>query len=150
MTTLDAKVAELLKQVDPEQLLALLGAKAASPTGSPSPHAPKKYVYYFSPTCAEGNAKMKNQLGGKGANLAEMASIGLPVPPGFTLSAELCDIFYSMGGNYPQEVKDQVASNLKKLEVCPTSGVLSQRAQTVSTFSHTLVVFLGRNGQEVR
>lgn len=59
---------------------------------------------------------MKMTLGGKGANLAEMASIGLPVPPGFTISADLCDIFYSMGGTYPQTVRDQVAANLKALE----------------------------------
>ena len=51
----------------------------------------KKYVYFFSKGKSEGNATMKNTLGGKGANLAEMCSIGVPVPPGFTISTEVCD-----------------------------------------------------------
>jgi pyruvate,orthophosphate dikinase len=50
-----------------------------------------KYVYYFGNGQAEGNSRMKDLLGGKGANLAEMTNIGLPVPPGFTISASVCD-----------------------------------------------------------
>ncbi len=61
----------------------------------------KKYVYFFGAGAAEGNMKMKNILGGKGANLAEMAGIGLPVPPGFTISTEVCDLFYKNGKKIP-------------------------------------------------
>ena len=53
----------------------------------------RKYVYFFGAGSAEGNMKMKNLLGGKGANLAEMAGLGLPVPPGFTVSTEVCGLF---------------------------------------------------------
>jgi pyruvate, orthophosphate dikinase len=54
----------------------------------------KQYIYSFAGGAAEGDASMKNLLGGKGANLAEMANIGLPVPPGFTLSTEICTYYY--------------------------------------------------------
>ena len=54
----------------------------------------KKHVYFFRAGRAEGNKDMKNILGGKGANLAEMAGLGLPVPPGFTVSTEVCDLYY--------------------------------------------------------
>ena len=58
----------------------------------------KKHVYFFGKGQSEGNAKMKAFLGGKGANLAEMAKIGVPVPPGFTISTEVCD-YYSKHGH---------------------------------------------------
>lgn len=54
----------------------------------------KKYIYTFGPGKAEGNTKMKDLLGGKGANLAEMANLGIPVPPGFTISTEVCTVYY--------------------------------------------------------
>ncbi|PMP95793.1 MAG: pyruvate, phosphate dikinase, partial [Candidatus Aminicenantes bacterium] len=76
----------------------------------------KKYVYFFGAGKAEGNKDMKDILGGKGANLAEMASIGLPVPPGFTISTEVCSIFFKAGNKIPKEVEQQVMANLKKLE----------------------------------
>src|SRR3989344_2906585 len=72
----------------------------------------KKYVYSFK----EGNKDMKNLLGGKGANLAEMTSIGLPVPPGFTISAEVCELYYKNNKMYLQEVLSQVDKKLKELE----------------------------------
>ncbi len=75
-----------------------------------------KYVYFFGAGKTEGTAEMKNLLGGKGANLAEMTAIGLPVPPGFTLTTELCTEFYKNNRQYPSEVKDQVKENLAKLE----------------------------------
>jgi pyruvate,orthophosphate dikinase len=75
-----------------------------------------KYVYFFGAGKTEGAAEMKNLLGGKGANLAEMTAIGLPVPPGFTLTTELCTEFYKNNRQYPTEVKDQVKENLAKLE----------------------------------
>ena len=66
----------------------------------------KKYVYYFGDGSAEGNAKMKEILGGKGAGLAEMTNIGVPVPPGFTISTEVCTYFYEHGKQYPPELRD--------------------------------------------
>jgi pyruvate,orthophosphate dikinase len=75
-----------------------------------------KYVYYFGDGHAEGNAKMKDVLGGKGAGLAEMTNIGVPVPPGFTISTAVCTYFYDHGKTYPPELRDQVASNLATVE----------------------------------
>ncbi|MCK4994351.1 MAG: pyruvate, phosphate dikinase [Candidatus Omnitrophica bacterium] len=76
----------------------------------------KKYVYFFGKGQSEGNTKMKALLGGKGANLAEMAKIGVPVPPGFTISTEVCDYFYKNGKKYPKELQKQIDDNIKKLE----------------------------------
>ena len=78
--------------------------------------AGQKYVYFFGEGRAEGNAKMKDILGGKGANLAEMTNLGIPVPPGFTISAEVCDYYYKHGKNYPEGLEKEVEDNLKKLE----------------------------------
>ena len=75
-----------------------------------------KYVYFFGDGKAEGNAEMKNLLGGKGANLAEMTSIGLPVPPGFTITTEVCTEFYKNNQNYPAGLTAEVEANLKKVE----------------------------------
>jgi pyruvate,orthophosphate dikinase len=76
----------------------------------------QKYVYYFGDGHAEGNAKMKEILGGKGAGLAEMTNIGVPVPPGFTISTEVCTYFYAHDKTYPGELNDQVAQNLAAVE----------------------------------
>jgi pyruvate,orthophosphate dikinase len=75
-----------------------------------------KYVYYFGEGHAEGNAGMKNILGGKGAGLAEMTNIGVPVPPGFTISTEVCTYFYANDRSYPAELKAAVAENLARVE----------------------------------
>jgi pyruvate,orthophosphate dikinase len=75
-----------------------------------------KYVYYFGDGHAEGNAKMKDVLGGKGAGLAEMTNIGVPVPPGFTISTEVCIYFNQHDKSYPAELKDAVAQNLASVE----------------------------------
>jgi pyruvate, orthophosphate dikinase len=75
-----------------------------------------KWVYSFGGGSAEGRADMKNLLGGKGANLAEMSNLGLPVPPGFTISTEVCTYFYANNKTYPKDLKEQVAAALKKLE----------------------------------
>ena len=76
----------------------------------------KKYVYFFGKGKSEGKAEMKELLGGKGANLAEMASIGVPVPPGFTISTEVCDYYYKHGKKKPAELAKQIDLNIKKLE----------------------------------
>jgi pyruvate,orthophosphate dikinase len=75
-----------------------------------------KYVYFFGGKKAEGKSEMKALLGGKGANLAEMVNIGLPVPAGFTITTELCTYYYANKKKYPKELKDTVASSLKKVE----------------------------------
>ncbi len=75
-----------------------------------------KYVYFFGAGAAEGNMKMKETLGGKGANLAEMAGIGLPVPPGFTVSTEVCALYYKNRQRIPEAVRLEVEKNVKRLE----------------------------------
>jgi pyruvate,orthophosphate dikinase len=75
-----------------------------------------KYVYFFGGGKAEGRADMKNLLGGKGANLAEMTNIGLPVPAGFTLTTEVCTYYYDNGHKYPPELKAEVEAALRKTE----------------------------------
>jgi pyruvate,orthophosphate dikinase len=78
--------------------------------------AAKKYVYYFGPDRADGSADMKNLLGGKGANIAEMCNLGIPVPAGFTISTEACVEYFSSGGKWPKGMADQVKKNLVHLE----------------------------------
>ncbi len=75
-----------------------------------------KYVYFFGEGHAEGNAKMKDILGGKGAGLAEMTNIGVPVPPGFTISTEVCTYFDKHGKTYPPDLKKIVEENLARVE----------------------------------
>ncbi|MCL5287496.1 MAG: pyruvate, phosphate dikinase [Acidobacteria bacterium] len=75
-----------------------------------------KYVYFFGAGKAEGHGEMKHLLGGKGAGLAEMTNIGLPVPAGFTLTTEVCDYFYKHGKKYPKELAGQVKASLARLE----------------------------------
>ncbi len=75
-----------------------------------------RWVYAFGGGSADGDASMKNLLGGKGANLAEMCSIGLPVPPGFTVTTEACVHYYANGNSYPAELAGQVAEGLAKVE----------------------------------
>ncbi|MCX7832778.1 MAG: pyruvate, phosphate dikinase [Ignavibacteria bacterium] len=76
----------------------------------------KKYVYYFGGKKAEGTANMKELLGGKGANLAEMVNLGLPVPAGFTITTEVCTYYYKHKKKYPKELKSQVEKALAKVE----------------------------------
>lgn len=76
----------------------------------------QKYVYFFGPQGTEGDATMKNTLGGKGANLAEMAKLGLPVPAGFTISTEFCTVFFAEGRRFPQSLRDEVVAALRKTE----------------------------------
>src|SRR5438874_9838378 len=74
------------------------------------------YVYYFGDGRADGAGNMKPLLGGKGANLAEMTRIGLPVPPGLTITTEVCTYFYENGRKYPAVLNDQVEAALAKIE----------------------------------
>jgi pyruvate,orthophosphate dikinase len=75
-----------------------------------------KWVYSFGGGASEGDAGLKNLLGGKGANLAEMSNLGLPVPPGFTISTEVCTAYYDNNRAYPADLEDQVAAALGKVE----------------------------------
>ena len=75
-----------------------------------------KNVYFFGGGSAEGKAEMKELLGGKGANLAEMTNLGIPVPPGFTISTEVCAAFYDNERNYPAGLREEVAEHLDRLE----------------------------------
>jgi pyruvate,orthophosphate dikinase len=75
-----------------------------------------KYVYFFGGKAADGSGKMKELLGGKGANLAEMCLIGLPVPAGFTITTEVCNLYYANNRTYPKELKGEVEAALKKTE----------------------------------
>ena len=75
-----------------------------------------KFVYFFGGGNAEGKADMKHLLGGKGANLAEMTNIGIPVPPGFTITTEVCDAYYKNNQRYPEGLDREVEQNLSRLE----------------------------------
>ncbi len=75
-----------------------------------------KWVYGFGAGRNEGSASLRDLLGGKGANLAEMASIGLPVPPGFTITTEVCTAYYENGQNYPAGLREEVAEALARIE----------------------------------
>ncbi len=75
-----------------------------------------KYVYNFGSTGTDGNASQRNLLGGKGANLAEMCNLGLPVPAGFTITTECCTAYFAEGGKFPPGMKEEVQAALKKTE----------------------------------
>src|SRR5262249_54412445 len=78
--------------------------------------APTQYVFFYGGGKADGNRSMKDTLGGKGAGLAEMTNAGLPVPPGFTVSTDVCNIYYSEKGKIPEAIEQEVIANVKKLE----------------------------------
>src|SRR5437899_5372000 len=75
-----------------------------------------KYVFFFGGGSADGDGKMKDVLGGKGAGLAEMSRAHLPVPPGFTISTEVCNLYFQSGNKVPPEVDQQTSEALGKLE----------------------------------
>ncbi|HQJ05903.1 MAG TPA: PEP/pyruvate-binding domain-containing protein, partial [Spirochaetota bacterium] len=75
-----------------------------------------KYVYFFGDKKAEGDGSMRELLGGKGAGLAAMTKIGLPVPAGFTITTEVCDLYYKNGKAYPDGLDKQVDECIEKLE----------------------------------
>src|SRR3954453_20310576 len=75
-----------------------------------------KHVYFFGDGKADGNRDMKDLLGGKGSGLAEMTNAGLPVPPGFTISTAVCNIYYEQKRKIPATIDGEIAGHLKKLE----------------------------------
>src|SRR5438045_8399533 len=76
-----------------------------------------KYVYFFGGKTADGDGKMKELLGGKGANLAEMCKIGIPVPPGFTITTEVCAAYYEHNKKIPEDAIPQINDALAKMEM---------------------------------
>jgi pyruvate,orthophosphate dikinase len=86
------------------------------PNRTPANRGARKYVYFFGDAKAEGDRTMKDLLGGKGSGLAEMTNAGLPVPPGFTISTEACNLYYTEGRKTPAEVDRQMIDALRKLE----------------------------------
>src|ERR1700680_3931333 len=76
----------------------------------------QKHVYSFGEGVADGDGKMKDVLGGKGAGLAEMCRAGLPVPPGFTISTDVCNLYFEAGNRTPKEVETEMGDALAKLE----------------------------------
>src|SRR5258706_7179151 len=84
--------------------------------GTGSPAAAEQYVYSFGEGRAEGNAKMRDLLGGKGAGLAEMSNAGVPVPPGFTVTTAVCRYFYAQGQSLPQGFEAQQDAALERLQ----------------------------------
>src|SRR5436305_11673135 len=100
----------MAKRVDAKRTTA---RKSQSPTrNAQSP----KYVYLFGKTKTDGHGGMKPLLGGKGAGLAEMCRIGLPVPPGFTITTEVCTYYYDHGRTYPSTLKAQMQTGLASIE----------------------------------
>jgi pyruvate,orthophosphate dikinase len=93
-----------------------VSAKVKPPIRKPVGPPKVRYVYYFGDGKADGNGKMKPLLGGKGANLHEMTRIGLPVPPGFTITTEVCTYFSENEKSYPSELDAQVELALAKME----------------------------------
>ena len=91
-------------------------AKYRKSGGHSKARAQRKSVYFFGGSKADGKAAMKNLLGGKGANLAEMAGLGLPVPPGFTITTEVCTHYYDNGQKYPPGLREDLAKNLSRVE----------------------------------
>ncbi len=91
-------------------------AKAKATAAGKGSARGRKYVYFFGGKKAEGKAEMKNLLGGKGANLAEMVNIGLPVPAGFTITTEVCTYYYDNRQTYPAALKKQVSDSIRKVE----------------------------------
>ena len=75
-----------------------------------------KKVYFFGNGQADGTAEMRNLLGGKGANLAEMTNLGIPVPPGFTITTEVCTAFYENDKQWPAGLEEEIKANIQKVE----------------------------------
>src|SRR3954454_20309497 len=93
-----------------------MAKKAAAKRTTASSGKRKQYVYFFGNGKADGNRNMKDLLGGKGSGLAEMTNAALPVPPGFTISTEVCNIYYEQNKKIPSAIDSEIADNVKKLE----------------------------------
>src|ERR1700758_4829462 len=81
-----------------------------------TPKAAVKYVYFFGGGKADGNGQMKDELGGKGAGLAEMTNAALPVPPGFTISTRACRLYFDNKSKLPEKLEDEIRRAARRLE----------------------------------
>src|SRR5262245_44781918 len=90
--------------------------KTAAKKSAPRAAKNAKYVYFFGNGKADGDRTMKDTLGGKGSGLAEMTNAGLPVPPGFTISTDACNLYYELGQKLTPAIESEIGTNLKKLE----------------------------------
>src|SRR5262245_53634995 len=91
-------------------------ATAKRVKAAPRASGKSKHVYFFGNGKADGNRHMKDLLGGKGSGLAEMTNAGLPVPPGFTISTDVCTIYYKEHARIPATIDREIDENVKKLE----------------------------------
>src|SRR5262245_13375703 len=91
-------------------------ARVKNQKKSAAPKSSGKHVYFYGGGKADGNRHMKDLLGGKGSGLAEMTNAGLPVPPGFTITTEVCNIYYKEKQKIPAGIDREIAENIKKLE----------------------------------
>src|SRR6478752_6606649 len=96
--------------------MARFSTKSKAKSAKPKAGANRKHVYFFANGKADGNRNMKDLLGGKGSGLAEMTNASLPVPPGFTISTEVCSIYYDEKGKIPASIDREIDENLRKLE----------------------------------
>src|SRR5436190_17903759 len=103
------------------------GPKAAPKRAAKSSAKAGKYVYFFGAGKAGGNRTMKDTLGGKGAGLAEMTNAGLPVPAGFTISTDACNIYYANGSKLPQNIETEMVTQLRKLEKAAGAALGSEK-----------------------
>src|SRR5687767_4754005 len=90
--------------------------KGTKGTKTTSSKGARKFVYFFGNGKADGDRSMKDTLGGKGSGLAEMTNAGLPVPPGFTISTDACNLYYQLGQKLTPAIEDEILDNLRKLE----------------------------------
>ena len=90
-----------------------------------------KTVYFFGDSNSDGKADMKNLLGGKGANLAEMTNIGIPVPPGFTITTEVCTYYYDNNSQFPKELEKQVLEAINKNEKIFIAGASGMAGRAI-------------------
>ena len=90
--------------------------KVAKSKAAPAAKGPKKFVYFFGNGKADGDRSMKDTLGGKGAGLAEMTNAGLPVPAGFTISTDACNLYYANHSKLPLNIETEMVTQLRKLE----------------------------------
>mgnify|MGYP003541660268 CR=1 FL=1 len=101
--------------MNPEKAKAKL-AKKAKRRAAPAKAKATKYVYYFGDGKADGDRTMKDTLGGKGSGLAEMTNAGLPVPPGFTITTEACNLWYANRRSLPASIENEMAGHVRRLE----------------------------------
>jgi pyruvate, orthophosphate dikinase len=109
-------VARKIRSVAPRKAAKAAGRKKPAPAARTAAGHDQKHVYFFGSGKAEGDRSMRDTLGGKGANLAEMTNAALPVPAGFTISTDVCSIYYKEGGKIPSAIDAEIRQNVQKLE----------------------------------